>query len=331
MSIVQADLKFYKSETVSDTSSNGGYASEDQAVTGVKNNIWENVSAQQREDGLVTYRKLFAIPRSDSDDDLIDPRLWNHMPTPGDDYVILFAGTVSDTQSTLSESTFYSCGNLKNNVSSGATAITVTVEAAALTSGFHASGRIRLSNQSDPSQSGDYEDVILNSTAPLISGNDVTVYTDTGITNAYLAANTMVSSVYSPGTSSVSTGAIVVTSSSGSVDEATYPPVVNNTGTKDETVTVTFSDATNFSVAGSRSGNLGSGTVSTDFIATNPDNAKELITLLAGFFSGTFAALDTVVIPTNGNNSPFWLKRTVPALSISLTGDENITAYKGES
>lgn len=331
MTIVQGDLKYFKSETVSTDSSNGGLPSEEEAVTGTKNNVWTNVSAADRTSGITTYMKLFGIPRSDSSDDLVDPKIFNHGATPGDDYIILIPGTKTDTQGTLVETTFHSTGALKTDIAAGVTSCTVTVENAAQTAGFHASGKIRISNQTDPSTSGDYETITLNATAPTVSGLDVTVYWDTASTNAYLAANTVVSSVYEPGTSSVSYGSIVVTSTSGTVDDSTFPPILNNTGTMDESITVSFTAATTFTAAGSRSGSHGSGDTSTDFTMTHPTNGKVLCTLSAGFFTGTYAALDTVVIPTVGNSSPFWLKRVVPALSSNLTGDQNITAYLGES
>lgn len=331
MTIVLADLQFYKSAEVSTAATNGGLPSEDRATTGVKNNIWTNVSEAQRASGLDTYIKLFAIPRSDNSDDLVDPRLWNHSPTPGDDYVILFTGTKTDTEATLVETTFHVAGNLKTDLSIGDTDITVTVEDPALVTGFHVSGRIVISNKTSPElTTGDSEEITLNATAFTVSGSDVTMHTDVGVVAAYLASNSYVSSMLTPGDSTVSTGTVVITSTSGTVDESTFPIIVNNTGTKDESITVTFTSATTYTVAGSVSGNLGSGSVSATFTGVNPDNAKTCIEFTSGFFTGTYASLDTVVIPTISNATPLWLKRTVPALSDSLSGNTNLTGFKGE-
>ncbi len=329
MTILQADLKMFNAVTVNDTTSNGGLMDDTSEVkTGVKNNVWPNVSIAERAAGLTRYRKLFAVPQSDNDDQLIDPFLWNHKATAGDDYIVLFTGTKSDTQATLVETRKFGTAPLKNDASIGVTALTVTVEDVSLTGIFQANDKIRVSNTTLPA-SGDLI-IELNATTPGISGSDVTVYFDTATVTEFLASNTQVSSLYYPGTSETSNTSPVVTSSSGSVDDTTYPIILNNSGTRDEEITVTFSDATNFSVAGNRSGSFGSGTVSTDFEGLNPDNSKVAVSFTNGFFGGTFATSDTVVFSTVSNSIPFWEKQVVPVASSSLSGNNNITCFMGE-
>ena len=332
MSITQPDLKYYHSLEVSDASTNGGGIDQsNEAVTGVKNNVWPNVSAAQRDSGLVTFRKLHCTPESDTDDQLVDPRAWNHAPTPANDYIYLFAGTKTDTQATADDTRKYGCADLKSSVTTGDTTIIVTVENAALTGIFQASDTIRVSNQTTPDGTGDYQEVALTSTAPLVSGLDITLYLSEGVTADFSNADTVVSSLYYPGTTECSIGTVTTTSASGVTNEGTFSPVLNNAGTTDETLTFTWSTATEYTVEGSLSGTLASGDVSLDYTATNPINGKTLITLPAGFFSGTWAALDTCTIPVVGNNFAIWLKRVVPAGSGTLAADENITAFMGES
>ncbi len=332
MSIAEVDMKFYKSLVVSSDSSNGGGMSYDEAVSGSKNNIWPNVSGQNRLDGIDLYRKIFGAPHSDTDDDFVDPRIWNHSPTDGDDYLYLFAGTKVDTEATINETRKFGCGKLAVDVSMGATSFTVTVENAALTSIFQASDKIRVSNKISPELAGDTEEIQLNSTTPTINGLDVTVYFDVGTTNAYLAINSFISSLYQVSTTSVSVGTIDITSTSGTIDDSNFPPELNNTGTRDEELTVAFTSPTTFTMTGSVSGSLGSAAnLTSDFIATNPINGKQIIKLPAGFFTGTYESLDTVVIPTIANNVPFWLKRVVPPASGTLSGNLNISALLGES
>ncbi len=336
MTITQPDLKYFKSEEVSSASTNGGLQSmltADEAVTGVKNNVWPNVSAAERTAGIILYRKLFCTPQSNTDDELVDPRIWNHSPTPGDDYIVAFEGTKTDTEATLSESRLYACGILQADITAGEAALTLTVENSAQTAAFEALDMVRISAQTSPEASGTWEDISCNSSTPLINGLNVTLYFATNLENSYtVAAGTVVSSLIESSSTSPSTGTIDVTSVSGSVDESGFPPELNNKGTVDEDLTVTFSSSTAFTVVGSRSGALGAGTVSGDFVATHPYNSAMLITLRAGFFSATgFLNLDTVEIPTIANNIPFWLKRIVPAGSSVLSGDYNISAYRGES
>ena len=232
----------------------------------------------------------------------------------------------------FSQTTKYASGNLKADLASGQSSCVVVCENAATTLGFHANGIVRLSEQDSPDDTGTYEEITLNGTTPLVNGLEVTLYFDGTNVNAFTAADTKISAVMEIGDIEAATGTIVVTSASGTVDESGFPPVCYNKGTRDETLTVTFSTTTAFSVTGSRSGALGSGTISTDFVAVNPINGSTLITLPTGFFSGSgWVALNTVVIPTIGCNFAYWEARIIPADCDSLNGNEAIVAYTGES
>ena len=335
MSIAQADLKYYQPEEVSDLTSNGGGMSDTQIISAVKNNLWPNITYAQRTSAtdVLLYRKVFCKPASDTSDALISPRVWNHSPTPGDDFVYMFAGTKTDTEATFDNTRKYGAATLASDCLTDSTTAVVTVESTDLTGIFASGDLIRLSAQTIPGGPGNYEDVTLSSTAPQVSGTTVTLYLNTAVTMDFYADATVVSSCYQPGDTEAAIGTVVVTSASGitNEDDSALAPTLNNTGTRDETLTVTFSTATAFSVTGSKSGSLGSGTKDSTFTAYNPTNGKVLITLPAGFFSGTWSALDTVEIPTISNSFAFWLCRTIPVGSSVFSGDENITAYLGES
>ena len=332
MTITAVDLQHFLSETTTSGPTNGGLPSENQAVSGQKNNTFSNVSADDRETGIIDRVKIFGMVRSTGNEELSSIKGWLHGPTPGDDYVYAFKGTKTDTEADLDETTIYAAGTLAADIAVDDTAITVTMEATKTTEGFHADGKIAVSNKSTPSGTGTTVIVPLSSTPPLVSGLTVTLYLEEPMTEAFSSANTIVASVMEMSPIQAKTGTIVVTSASGSVDESSYPPVGNNKGTRDEELTVSFSTTTNFTVSGTRSGALGSGTVSTDFVATNPINGATLLTIPAGFFSSTgFIALDTVTIPTIGANFAYWETRVVPEDCDTLAGDQAIFAYTGES
>ena len=332
MAITQPDLKHFLSEVVATGATNGGMMSENQAVDAQKNNVWPNVSAAMRETGGTMYRKIFGSPRNVGSEALSAIKVWLHGPTAGDDYVYMFAGTKTDTEADFSQTVKYAAADLAADITTGDTACTITCEDAVTTLGFHASGKVAISDQLYPGARGASLVVTLSSTPPLVSGLTVTLYFETAITAGFLASNTVVGAVMEPSDIEATTGTIVVTSASGTVDESVYPPVCYNKGTRDETLTASFSTTTNFTVSGSRSGALGSGTVDTDFVATHPTNSATLITIPAGFFSATgFVALDTVVIPTIGCNFAYWEARVIPALADSLNGNQAISAYTGES
>ena len=332
MAITQPDLKFYHSLEVSDAATNGGGIDQsNEVVTGIKNNVWPNVSADDRAAGSDHYRKIHCTPESNTDDQLVDPRAWNHAPTPGDDYIYMFAGTKTDTEATINESRKYGCGQLKTNVLAGVSTITVVVENAALTGIFMASDKIRISNQVLPNSSGDFQELALTSTPPLVSGLEVTLYLAEPLAADYLASNTVISSMWYPGTTECDIGTVTKTSASGVTNESTVAPILNNAGTTDEILTFTWSTAADYTVVGSLSGALPAGNVSLDYTAVNPHTGKNIITLPAGFFTGTWAALDEVEIPVIGNNFAFWLRRVVPAGTTTLAADENVSAFLGES
>lgn len=333
MTITAPDLLHFKSETTAAGTTNGGLPSENQAVTGVKNNVWENVSADLRLSGGTQYAKLVGMVRDTGADPLDNIKGWLHGPTPGDDYVFAFKGTKTDTEADFDMTTIYAAGALTNDISIGATSCTITCEAVATTLGFHASGKIVISDQAYPgAATGTSAEVQLSATTPTINGLEVTVYFAAAIDSAFIAAVSVVGMVLEYGSAVATTGTIVVTSASGTVDETGASIICNNKGTRDEILTVSLTSATTFSVTGSRSGALGSGTVGTIFTATNPLNSATLITLPADFFSATgWLALDTVVIPTIGNNFSYWEARVIPALCDTLNGNEVIFAYTGES
>lgn len=333
MTITAADLLHFKSETTIAGSTNGGLPSEEQAYTGVKNNVWDNVSTDLKLTGGTRYAKLHGLVRDTGADPLENVKGWLHGPTPGDDYVFAFKGTKTDTEADFDMTTIYAAAALTNDIAIGATSCTVTCEAAATTLGFHASGKIVVSDQEYPgAAAGTYTEIQLSSTTPLISSLEVTLYFESAATVAYSALDSVVGMVMEYGDTEASVGTATVTSASGTVDEALSPPTCNNKGTRDEILTVSFTAPTTFAVTGSRSGALGSGTVGTIFTATNPLNSATLITIPATFFSTTgWLALDTVTIPTIGNNFAYWEARVIPAACDSLNGDKVIFAYTGES
>lgn len=330
MPITQPDLKFYHAAEVSELATNGGLMDNtNEAVTGEKNNLWPNASADDRTNGLVNWRKVFGSPSNDGNEGIIANKVWNHAPTPGDDYVLIHPGTKTDTQATFSATRVYGCGSLANDVVANDVVSVVTVENVAMTNIFADGDKVRFSNQDSPELAGDFELVLLTA-APSINGLDITL-THEALVGTYLASNTVVASLYQPGDKVSGVGTIVISSASGTVDESGFPPVTNNRGTVDEELTFSFSSGSNFTVAGSRSGPLEAGSVNADYTAINPNNLKNIITLPNGFFTGTYVGLDTVVIPTIANNFAFWLQKTIPPLSSKLNSDLNITAYTSES
>ena len=131
MPIQSNELRFYKAVTVNDTTSNGGRLSAVEIPDGVKNNVWPDVPQGERLAGSIKLRKVFIKVANDADITLIDPRVFVETPTPGDDRVLIFPGTQTDTQGDLTGSErLYGSGWLDADVSAGTTSLDVNCEAA---------------------------------------------------------------------------------------------------------------------------------------------------------------------------------------------------------
>ena len=333
MTILSSELLFYKSKTVSADATNGGRMSANKIVSGVVNNVWPHVLKAERDAGSTLYRKLFAKVANDADSALLAASMWDDLPTAADDYIVLFAGTQRDTQADITGSErIYGAGTLNTDVASGGSTLIVDVEDAALVGIFADGDTIRITDMATPDATTGNEELLTISGAPTVSGTQVTITVAETLANAYtVAGGTRVMSLYSFGDVACSVDNWVETSAGGTYDEGSYPPVLDNIGTVEETWTVTWTDATNFTVSGDTLGSVGSGTTGADFVPINEDFSKPFFTLEYLGFSGTFAAGDTIVFQTHPASIPIWLKRVVPAGSASMANNKNVTVLSGES
>ena len=144
--------------------------------------------------------------------------------------------------------------------------------------------------------------------------NVVTIDLDDTISNAYATANTVAGGcTYSAEITALS-DSWVETSGTGTYDETTYPVVLHNDGAEEETITITFTDATTFGVVGSNSGSLGTGfLISAACTPTNPTTGLDMFTIALAGWAGTWAIGDTVVFDVHPSAQGIWVKEVVPA------------------
>ncbi len=336
MTILTAELKFYKSKVVGSASTNGGRMSAVEAITSVVNNVWPHVLKAERDAGSTLYRKLFAKVANDADETLLSADMWNDGPTAAGDYNVLFPGTQRDTQADwASYSGAIYCGvNLDSDVAAGASTFDVLLPHADMAAAFPDGRSLRITDMDDPDSATGNEELITISGTPSLAGLVLTITIDETLANAYTTAGSgKVMSLYSVGDVETSVDNWVETcAGDGTYDEATYPAILDNIGTVEQTVTLTFTDATHFT-ATSDDGDitLGSGTTGNDFSPSNADFTKPYFTVEADGWAGTWAAGDTVVFQTHPAGAPIVLKRVVPAGTASLAGNSNTTALSGES
>ncbi len=346
MSILDSELLMFRSLVVDDTTGNGGKLDNAaQVITGVVNNVWPSVFKAERLAGSEKYRKTFLKVQNDDDLILYYPQVWIDIITPGDDHVTFFAGTQEDTQNGINGSELhYGCGTLDADITGGNVTSTfdVDVEHLNLITGavdeiFRDGDTIRITDKIDPTSGSGNEEIHTISGTPTNTDTVVTITITGTVANAFTTlANTRVMTVYEP-TDTVSNwdNWVETCKGTGTYDEGTTGNVVaDNIGSIEETYTLTFTDATHFTVKNAAMETTGTGDTGTNFIPLNADNSKPLLTLLAAGWAGVWdetGTADNIVFKTHPATIPIWQKRTVPAGAGSLAGDKTVIAVTGES
>lgn len=334
MAILNSELKFYKPATVNDTSSNGGIMSTlaaDYLTSGGSQITFANVLASERASGSTKYRKVFMKVANDSDLTLSNPQVWLDAPTGADDWVVFFAGTQTDTQGDIGSPRIYGAADLKTSITGGATStIVVTVEDTTVTGMFADGDTIRITDMTDPTSGTGNEEFLTVTGTPSVSGDEVTITVTSNVAASYTAGSAWVQSIYSTSDVVCSVDNWVETLG-GTYDETTYPVLCDNIGTIEQTWTITFTDATNFTVAGNTVGSLASGTTGGDYAPSNAEFTKPYFTLYSAGWGGTMVNGNTLVFQTHPATIPIWEKRVVPAAAASLSNNRVRLVIAGES
>ena len=148
----------------------------------------------------------------------------------------------------------------------------------------------------------------------LYAGNVVTVALDDQVANAYTTTMTRASAcLYDAEIVSAVSSEAVTTAGDGDYDYTTYPIVAHNEGTEDDTITITFTSASAFTVTGANLGSIGTGLTSTSLTAVNPDTSEDLFTLSNSGWSGTWASGDTLIFDMSPSAVPVWIKEVIPS------------------
>lgn len=344
MTILDSELLMLLSETINDDVTNGGRMDNSASVTsGVLNNVWPSVFRAERLAGSTKYRKTFLKVANDDDDTLYNPQLYLDRQTPGDDWVVLFNATQTDTQNDITGSeNCYGCAALHTNVLAGAGSIVVTVEDASLATGgadeiFRDGDTIRITNKDTPDSGTGTEEIHTISGTPSVVGNDVTITITGTLANAYNTDDntygTRVMSVIEPSDIVANYDNVTVTTAGdGGIDEAGNPPLMDNIGTIEQTITITFTGATSFTAASDVAGvTLAGGSTGSPYAPSNPDVSKPYFTLPTALWTGTWASGDTLVFSTHPASHGIWQKRVIPAGASSLSSNRAIVVFSGEA
>lgn len=329
MPIIQAELKLYKAQTINDGGTNGGRMSANEITSGAMANVFPTVGEAERAAGSTKYRKVFMKVANDDDLTLLNPQVFLDNFTPGDDRVEFFAGNQTNTQSAITGSeTKYGCGKLDQNVSAGAASVDVLVEDGA-TQFFQNGQTIRITDKTDVDDVGGNEEYVVISTTPSVVGNIVTLTFAPVLQNGYSSSLGRVMNVYEPSDVVSSFDTVNVTSASGTFDENYL--FADNIGTVEQDWTITFSNATTFTISGDTVGSVGGGNIGSGASPSNTDFSKPYFVIQAAAFGGTFTNGDTITFSTRPASVPVWLRRIVPAGAANLTVNEAVLAISGET
>jgi len=331
MSIIQSELLWYKAVVNDDTTSNGGRMTSAISISGVKNNIWPDVSQAERVSGSTKYRKTFIKVANDDDLILFDSRIYVETFTPGDDSIALFLGTQRDTQNDITGSErLYGSGQLSASRLIGDSFMEVVTEGASFDM-FKQGDLVRISDKVNVDDLVGNEEFVTIANTPSYTGDIVDFTFSPSLANAYTNTLTRVASVIEHGDIEGSVDGYIKSSVSGTYDEVGNPVEVDSIGTVEETITITFTSPTAYDVVGDTLGALGSGNISSDFAPNNPDFSKPYFILRFAGFAGTWAISDSITFDTHPAAVPVWYKRIVPAGANSFAGNKVIAAIDGES
>ena len=312
---------------------NGGRMAFSQLVSGVKNNLFPDVSQSERLAGAVKWRKAFIHVNSAQDTALLNVRLFLDSLTPAGDFVVFQPGTQTDTEDQIAGRS-YGIGTLYAPIVGGAVQIQVACEhnaEYATLQPLRVGDVVRVSDRPSTGGAGNEEWVTVSGVS---YGTDfATVDVSPALVNSYATSNTLVSSVLELPSAVAGVTGVSLISGGGSFDSAIAGNLVaHNKGAVEENWTLTFTSATTFTVSGNTVGTLASpGSVSADYAPLNPATGTPYFTIKAIGWGGSFQTNDTVTFATQPAAIPIWYRRQVPAGTFSLANDFTSLAIHGES
>ena len=334
MPILSDDIQWFNPASVSDTTpaNNGGRPSQTQNISGVKNNLFPDVSAAQRAAGCEHWRKPFILIKNAADLPLIDPKISIEQGTPGDSHVLIYPGTWTDTQATRTGRP-YGYGTLASAATAGDTSIAVTTEAdfSGLTDKpFQVGDLIRVDARADVTADGLSEYVEI--AAVTYTADSLAITLTAGLVNGY-DAGVHVASVIEPG--DLAAGVIdMLTTGALDYDAETYPIVVPQLGGIYQTWTVTLTDPETgaLAVAGDTVGPVGSGSAEIDLAPTDANGNPYFILTADGWTaSAPPNAGDTLVFTTAPAGCALWYRRLVPVGAEAISSDPVSVCVEGET
>ncbi|MFZ5582016.1 MAG: hypothetical protein ACOZCK_05080 [Pseudomonadota bacterium] len=332
MPIAGNELIFRRAALASDTvpAQNGGRMTSAAVVSSVKNNLFPDVTQAQRLAGAEHYRKVFLHVASAAEAEMIDAKVFLEDVTPGDGYVLLYAGTQSDTQNEVIGRP-YGVGRLAAAIAADALQLVVDFEHAEFANlrPIRVGDAIRVANM--PATGGSGAEAFAMVDNVIWSGLTATVTLTAALGAAFdpAAGSVTVASVLTY--ASIKAGATVPVSATAGGTHSGAKPAGSNRGTVLQNWTLTFTSSTAFRLDGDVLGvGVASGTTAAAFSPANPAGGV-YFSIPSDVWGGSWVAGDTLTFSTEPAAIPLWLQRVTPAGAASVSGDNVAIGIQGES
>lgn len=302
MSILSSELILRRSSSISELAANGGIMGTSVVASNSLNAVFGDIDNAVRLAGYDRYRKLFLHNATVSGLPLNTVRIFLRQVTPTASVIKLLAGTQADTHGDLTGSErVYGVGMLAANVALGATEIIVDVEP-----GGGALGVFQAGDTLWIGDSGGEEFRTISLVSWATDQATITLTAGTGraytIADGGAAAACITATCVAPSVEALTiTGTVAF-------DSTNHPIELDSIATAEESITLTFLDATNFSAVSNNYGALGSGSTATDFHVAHASYGRDRIIVRASGWTAPATAGDTVVITTHPASIPFWLR-----------------------
>lgn len=301
-------VNLYRPENVTDTNSNGGRMTYNPVVTtvGGAGNL-PTITRAEQASGVTKLRKVFAKVDDGSNPAVVSGLVFLKKPSElSDSRSFLIKGTQRDQQSAIATRR-YATGWLNANVNAGATALVVDFE-----TGSGADNVVQAGDRLAIIE-GTTENLDLTVDSVVWTGDQAAITLTTGVLNNFTTNAAVASVIVDTVNVNPRFDNVVKSFSTSTFDETTYPILTNNLGTDEQTVTLTFTSATEFSVLSDKHGTLASGTVSTDYAPVNSLVSEPYFVIQAAAWGGTHTVGETLQFQVHPAAIPVWVGQQVYA------------------
>lgn len=295
---------YYQPDTVTDTTSNGGRMSNRQispSVGGVGN--FSAVSVAEQAAGVIKRRKVFVKVADPTNPTVINA--YCYLPAPSsltDTRAWLVKGTQRDQQAAMG-SRKYATGILNTGINAGDTELIIDFE---------------LGSGADlVIQTGDVVAIVEGATKNIglvvdtVSWSDdqATITLTSGVLNAFTNSAAVASCVVGSDSANSSVDNVTDTFTTSTYDDTLIETY--NLSTDEQTVTLTISGSTTFTVMSDRHGALPDGSTASDYAPTNSAFALPFFTLPAAGWGGTQTVGETFQFQIHPAAIPVWVNEQV--------------------